>query len=83
MFLNNTYIIMAIAHIFLYWKSLYDHQGPSYHFLEIALGKILVSRFSRKLSVLAPMLLHNTYINMTISHILVYRNCLYDLRTPI
>ena len=85
MLLHNLYINMALAHILLYGKSLYDLQVPSYWFPEIALiadEKISFSRFSRKLTVLDHMLLHNSYINVTIAHILVYRKCLYDLPEP-
>ena len=82
MLLHSTYINVAIAHILLYGKSLYDLQGPSYEFRKITLFAYCFSRFSRKVSVLAYMLLHSTYINVAIAHILVYRKSLYDLPEP-
>ena len=39
-------------------------------------------QISRKPSDLACMLLHNSYINVIIAHILVYSKSLYDLRGP-
>ena len=45
--------------------------------------KISFLRFSRKVSTLGYMLLHNTNINVAIAHILLYRKSLYDLQKPI
>ena len=82
MFLHKLYINIAIAHILVYRKSLYDLQEPSYDFRTFqhqreAKNRFL--RFSRKISILDPMLLHNTNINVAIAHILVSRKRLYEL----
>ena len=85
MLLHNLYIIVAIAHILHYRKSLYDLPEPSYGMHEISLfawGKKQFLRFSRKLSILALILLHSTYINVHITHILLHRKTLYDLQGP-
>ena len=41
--------------------------------------KISFLRFYRKISILGYMLLHNSYINVAIANILLYRKSLYDL----
>ena len=44
--------------------------------------KISFSQISQKLWALAHMLLHNSYINVAIAVILLYRKSLYDLQEP-
>ena len=51
-------------------------------FLHRDSGKISFLRFHRKLRVLGYMLLHNSYINVVIANILLYRMSLYDLQKP-
>ena len=85
MLLHNLYINVAIAHILHHRKSLYDLSEPSYGFCKITLfawGVKQFLRFSQKLSTKDHMLLHRTYINVAIAHILLYGKSLYDLPGP-
>ena len=45
-------------------------------------AKISYLQFSRKVSILQHMLLHNSYINVAIANILPYRKSPYDLPVP-
>ena len=54
-----------------------------YRFFHREWRKISFLRFSRKVSTLGYMLLHNANINVAIAHILLYRKSLYDLQKPI
>ena len=60
-------------------KCLFFEKIAKNEFLPIRDKKICFSRFSRKISILGHMLLHNSNINVTIANILVYQKSLYDL----
>ena len=60
-----------LSRVMVFAKSPFSH-GAKNSFL----------RFSRKLSILALILLHSIYINVHIAHILLYRKTLSDLQGP-
>ena len=73
---------MAIANILLYWKSSYDLPSPIYFIAVFGMPNFSFSPITPKVCILEHMFLHNTYINVAIAHILLYRKSLYDLPGP-
>ena len=69
---NSTCIVFRIA-----W-----HRYQNSLFLASHNKKICFSRISQEISVLEHKLLHELYINMVITNILVYSKSLYDFRNP-
>ena len=83
--LHKLYINVAIRHILMYGRSLYDppsRKCKNHRNYELRQAKNRFSAIFPKISNLRYMLLHKLYINMTIRHILMYRKSLYDLPGP-
>ena len=86
MLLHKLYINVAIRHILMYRKSLYDlprRKCKNHGNYELCQAKNRFSAIFPKISNLRYMLLHKLYINVAIRHILMYRKSLYDLPGPI
>ena len=85
MLLHKLYINVAIRHILMYGRSLYDpprRKCKNHRNYELRQAKNRFSAIFPKISNLRYMLLHKLYINVTIRHILMYRKSLYDLPGP-
>ena len=59
-----------------------NYFSDTWIFAQIKQPKINFWLISQKLSTIEHMLLHNTNINMTVVHILLFLNHLYDLHRP-
>ena len=81
--LHKLYINVDIRYILVYQNSLYDlprRKCKNHGYYELRQAKNRFSAIFPKINILRYIiLLHKLYINMTIRHILVYRNSLYDV----
>ena len=80
MLLHNININTHISNILVYLRNLYDLQKSRYQTSRAF--KISFLRFSRKVSILVHMLLHNININVAIANISMQFLSLYEPQEP-